>query len=564
MEWRRIVRGVVVVVGMGVLLSGSVGCQSMAPPVEVTYARGENGAAYHTDFGTYTRQVTTTSESAQRWFDQAIQLTYGFNHDAAIRAYKECAAADEQCAMAYWGIAYCNGINLNDWEMNDPRNREAYMASRAALARMDGASGPEKMMIEAMAERYAWPAPKNRRQLDEAYADAMQRAYEMYPSDPEVGTVYADALMNLQVWDYWDSDGEPKGRAAEIVAVLEGVMRNRPDHPGAHHFYIHAVEASSNPDRAVPSADKLASLVPGSGHLVHMPSHVYIRVGRYSDAAKINERAAALDKAYFESHPGMSYYRLYFAHNLHFLSYASMMSGKYSDAMRAARALEVEVPEDFVRAYTGTADGLLATVYHVMIRFGKWDDVLAEPEPADYRLVSRAIRHYARSVAYSAKGLTREARKEIGLFEHAVAKVPEDWMIFNNRLHDVLPIARGMVNGELAYREGRHDEAFAHLREAIEFEDNLVYDEPPGWMIPVRHALGALMMGAGRYEEAEYVYRENLDQNRLNGWGLLGLQQVLRAQGRAQEADAITPMLSAAWPDPDVQPTSSCYCEPGM
>jgi tetratricopeptide (TPR) repeat protein len=536
----------------------------MAPPTEVTYTRGENGAAYHTDFGKYTRRVTTDSGAAQRWFDQGIQLTYGFNHDAAIRAYKESAAADPDCAMAYWGIAYCNGININDWEMNDPRNREAYMASRAALTRAEDVSGAERAMIEAMAARYAWPAPKNRKKLDEAYAEMMQIAHERYPGDPDIGVVYADAMMNLQAWDYWTHDGEPVGRIDEIVQALEGVMRNNPEHPGAHHFYIHAVEASDDPDRAVRSADKLAALVPGSGHLVHMPSHIYIRVGRYSDAAESNTYAAALDKAYFTSQPQASYYRLYYAHNLHFLAYASMMEGRYSDAMRAARALETEVPEEFVRAHTGTADGLLATVYHVMIRFGKWHDVLEEPEPADYRLVSRAVRLYARGVALSALGRTDEAREEIDQFELAINKVPKDWMIFNNKLHDVLPIARGMVYGELAYREGRYDEAFDYLRGAIEAEDSLVYDEPPGWMLPVRHALGALLMGAKRHEEAEYVYRENLEQNRLNGWALLGLQQSLIAQGRVREANTIAPMLSAAWPNPDVRPTSSCYCEPGM
>lgn len=554
--------GGLLAVCLGVVLLG--GCQTTPPPqVSVSYERGNNGAIYHDDFGTYTRRVTTGSREAQRWFDQGLQLTYGFNHDAAIRAFKECAAIDPGCAMAYWGIAYCNGINLNDPMMNEVRDAEAYAASRAALELVDGVTGEERALIEAMAERYAWPAPADRTKLDKAFAMAMGRAYEAFPDDPEIGTIYADAMMNLQAWDYWTSEGEPKGNILEIVEVLEGVIARRPDHPGAHHFYIHAVEASDDPDRAVASADTLASLVPGSGHLVHMPSHVYVRVGRYPEATEINKRAAALDKAYFEKHPEMSYYHLYYMHNLHFIAFGAMMEGRYGDAMWASEELEREIPVEFLKAYTGIADGLWATKFHAMIRFGKWEAVLREPAPEDYQKVSIAVRHYARGIALSALGRTGEAREELALFEAAFAEIPEDWMQFNNRLHDILPIARGMLRGELAYREGRHDEAFAHLREAIEYEDALVYDEPPAWMLPVRHALGALLMGAERYEEAEYVYREDLEKNRMNGWAILGLQQSLRAQGRMQEANGLNTLLAQAWPRPDVRPTSSCFCEPG-
>ena len=390
----------------------------------------------------------------------------------------------------------------------------------------------------------------------------MEAVHGEFPNDPDVAALFAESLMNLQPWDYWTDAGEPKGRTAEFVDIIEQTLETHPEHPGANHFFIHAVEASANPDRAIDAADRLTAIVPGSGHLVHMPSHIYIRVGRYSDAATSNIHAIEVDRAYLAQAPAPGLYAAYYGHNLHFLAFASMMSGNYRQAIQAARDLEVEMPEQALRDWVGLIEGIMAANFHVLIRFGKWEEILTEPDYPEWRLVSRAVRRYARSIAYSALGRTEEARIELEAFESAMAEVPEEWWIFNNRVSDVLPIARAMINGELLFREGRRDEAFAILREGVAFEDALVYDEPPGWMLPVRHALGALLMADERFAEAEAVYREDLQRNRDNGWSLTGLQLALAAQRRDPEDENLTERLARAFDTADTRPSSSCYCEP--
>ncbi len=288
-----------------------------------------------------------------------------------------------------------------------------------------------------------------------------------------------------------------------------------------------------------------------------------MRVGRYADAAETNTKAVKADRRYFKAAPEPDYYWIYYAHNLHFLAYASMMEGRYETALRAARDLEREIPEWYLREYGGVVEGIMPTTFHAMVRFGRWEDILAEPPRPEYRLVSHAVRHYARGIALSALGRTDEARSEIDLFEEAVADIPPEWWVFNNKVSDVMPVARAMLQGELAFRLGKYDEAFAALRRGVELEDALVYDEPPAWMLPVRHSLGALLMSAGRYDEAEAVYRQDLIENPRNGWALLGLRQALDAQGKTTQAREIQTQLAAAWKRADVSPTSSCYCEPG-
>lgn len=514
-------------------------------------------------FGNYQRPIQTESESAQAFFNQGMQLLYGFNHDEAIRSFEKAAENDPASPMPYWGIAYAHGININDPSMTEERSTKARAAADEALKRIKNATPQEAALIRSVDARYAHQVPEDRNPLDRAYADALGKAYKTFPDDPDIGTLYAESLMNLQPWDYWDADGNPKGRINEIVATLEKVMAKTPDHPGANHFYIHAVEASNNPDRAVPSAERLEKLVPGSGHLVHMPSHIYVRVGRYNDAAVSNRFAIKADRTYFKTAPAPKMYAVYYAHNLHFLAFAGMMSGQYESAMKAARDLEAEMPEDALRAFAPLIEGIMPSTLHVMIRFGKWEQILKEPQYPEYRLVSRAVWHYARSIAHSAMGSTREAREELAAFKKAAAEIPDEWYIFNNKVSEVMPIAHAMIEGELLYREGKTDEAFAILRKGIEAEDALVYDEPPGWMLPVRHALGALLMGDGRFAEAEKVYREDLARNRNNGWALIGLRASLNAQGKAEAAKALDPQIKLAWANADVRPSSSCYCEPG-
>ena len=542
----------VAVVTVGVV--ALTGCQKEAPP--------SNGGLIYEGFGNYERKISTESESAQEWFNQGMQLMYGFNHDEAIRSFEQAAAADPSSPMPWWGIAYCNGMNINDPEMTEERSRVAWEASQEAIARIDAASPVEAALIGAVSERYAWPAPEDRGELEQRYADAMEAVYEEFPDDPDVAALFAEALMDLQPWDYWAAAGEPKGRTEEFVGIIERALETHPLHPGANHFFIHAIEASSEPDRAIEAADRLTEIVPGSGHLVHMPSHIYIRVGRYADAAQSNIEAIEVDRAYLAKAPTPGMYAAYYGHNLHFLAFAAMMSGNFEQAIQAARDLEAEMPESAVREFAGLIEGIMPATFHVLIRFGKWEQILEEPEYPEWRLVSRAVRRYARSIANSALGRTEEARVELEAFEEAMAEVPEEWWIFNNRVDQVLPIARAMINGELLFREGRREEAYAILREGVAAEDALVYDEPPGWMLPVRHALGALLMADERYAEAEAVYREDLRRNRDNGWSLTGLKLALQEQERGTEAEELTMRLARAFNDADTRPSSSCYCEP--
>ncbi len=527
-----------------------------------TSAPAQRGAQMYDGFGNYTRSITTNSPEAQRWFNQGMQLMYGFNHDEAIRSFEMAAQLDPSATMPWWGVAYCQGININDPAMSDERSKRAREAADNALARLDGASPVERAMVHAVSTRYEYPAPEDRMPLDQAYADAMQGVYNRFKDDSDVAALYAESLMNLQAWDYWDTDGSPRGRITEVVSAIEGVLQNDPQHPGANHFYIHAVEASADPDRAVPAAERLTDIVPGSGHLVHMPSHIFIRVGRYPDAVRSNRAAIDADQAYFAKAPAPGYYSLYYAHNIHFLAFASMMSGEYASAIEAARNLETEIPEENLRAIAPLAEGIMPSSLHVLIRFGKWEQILKEPDYPEWRLMSRATYSYARSVACSALGRTEQAREEMAEFERRVQEVPGDWLVFNNSVHDVLPIARAMMQGELLFREGQREEAFAILREGIAYEDSLVYDEPPAWMLPVRHALGALLMSDGQYAEAERLYREDLEHNRENGWALTGLRNALLEQGQLEEAKAVEPRLAKAFSQCDVTVTSSCFCEP--
>ena len=541
-------------------LAGLTGCSS-APDASLTTLDGPPAARYD-GFGHYHRPASTTSPDAQAWFDQGMQLLYGFNHDEAIRSFHQAAQADPDFAMAWWGIAYAHGLHINNPAMTEVQSKRAYAASRKALDRIDHASPVERALINAVAQRYSRTVPDDRRHLDEAYAEAMQRVWAEFPGDADVGALFAESLMNLQPWDLWTPEGQPKGRTPEIVATLERVLTIDPNHPGANHFYIHTVEASPNPERALPAADRLAALVPGSGHLVHMPAHIYARVGDWGRASDANVAAVAADRAYFEVAPPPEFYSLYYVHNLHFLAWSAMMEGRYEASTRAARDLQREIPEPFLREWTFIADGFMPVVYHTMIRFGKWEQILAEPEPPEYRLVSRALHHYARGIALANTGRPHRAHAELAEFESIAASIPDTWMVGNNTADHIMKIARCMLTGEIAYHEGREEEAFDALRRGIALEDELKYDEPPGWMQPVRHALGALLMAEGRPAEAEQVYRDDLAKNPDNGWSLLGLQQALGARGYGADAEQLAPRLDAVWARADVKPVASCYCHP--
>lgn len=511
-------------------------------------------------YGGYHRTVSAAEGEAQTWIDQGFQLVYGFNHDEGVRSFQRATDLNPDCAMAWWGIAYGYGVDVNNMEVSDAEAQTGHEAAVRAQALADQASGVEQALIHAVAQRAVYPMPEDRRPLDEAYAAAMREAWQSYPNDPDVGTLYAEALMNLQPWAYWSTDGEPLDDALEIVATLERVLAMDPMHPGANHFYIHAVEASRDPGRGTASADRLRSLVPGSGHLVHMPSHIYINIGRYEEAATVNEEAITADEAYFAKVGEPGFYSLYYIHNIHFLAFASMMEGRSQAAIDATRHMEAQVPPEFLKQFAAYGDGLMPAKFHALIRFGRWEEILDEPEYPEFRKVSRSIRSYARVVALANLMRTDEARTELARFHELADEVTEEWFVGANTAPTVLSISGLMAEAELLWREGKEEQAFAKMREAVAEEDQLVYDEPPGWMLPVRHALGAILLAADQAEEAEKVYREDLAEWQENGWALLGLEQALRKQGRTAEADALKPRVEAAWARADVEPPASCYC----
>lgn len=510
--------------------------------------------------GGHTFPITTVSEAAQDWFDRGLAWCYGFHHAEAMRCFDAALAADPNCAMAHWGMAYAAGPHINNMEMSpesaERANRHAQQATRLAAA----ASPLERALIAAISARYEWPAPDQRRRLDEAYAEGMRRAYEQFGEHPDVASLFAESLMDLRPWDLWREDGSPQPETPEILATLERAMQSWPQHPQANHLYVHAVEASRDPARALPAAARLIDLAPSIGHLQHMPAHVYLRVGRYEDAVAANRRGIAADLALVARTGREGFYEVYRAHNYHFLAYAAMFSGDEQEAIAAAREMTRELPADVVRAMPEVLEFFLAVPLHVLVRFGRWQAVLDEPEPPQWQKSHRAMWHYARGVSLAALGRVDEAVAERGAFTAAVQDVPEGWLVANNPTHDVLAIGAAFLEGEVAFRRGDHDVAFAALRRAVALDEALRYDEPWGWMMPPAHALGALLLEAGRVEEATAVYRADLVRHPENGWALQGLRECLERGGEPAAAAAVHARFRSAWQHATVSIEASCFC----
>lgn len=513
------------------------------------------------DYGDLQRQVTTDSDEAQMHFDRGLVLMYGFNHDEAVREFELVTELDPGCAMAWWAIANCLAPNIN-LPLTDPVvAQRGYEVAQRALAESGSATEVERALIEAMTVRFASPPPEDRAALDAAYADAMRTVYERFPGDPDVGVLFADAMLNLRPWDQWTPEGAAQPGTMELVAALERVLERHPDHPGANHLYIHAVEASKTPERALPAANRLrASNITASGHLVHMPSHIYMRTGRYAEAAEANRLAVEADRAYFAKSGPQGIYELYKAHNHHFLLYAAMFMGDRATALQAAREGADEISDVVKREMAPFADCYMPMALHAMIRFGLWDEILEEPEFGAEFPIAVATRHYARGIAFANLDRPDDAQAEAKLFEVAAENIPEEALIVATPAGPVMRIASLMLKGEMAYRLGKNEEAFAFLREAITKEDALKYDEPRGWMQPVRHALGALLLESGQANAAEAVYRADLARHPNNGWSLHGLAESLRVRGAESEALAIAADFERAWAGADVAIEASCYC----
>jgi tetratricopeptide (TPR) repeat protein len=513
--------------------------------------------------GGLSRKVTTTSPEAQRYFDQGLAFMYAFNHDEAIRAFRHAGKLDPGCAMAFWGVAVANGPHINNPVVPEDRAKAAWEALQEAQAAAAEASPVERALIEALASRYALPQPEDRKPLEQAYADAMRRVWKAYPKDADAGALFAEALADLRPWDLWTPDGSPQPGTEELVATLESVLALDPKHPLGNHLMIHAVEASPHPEKADGAADTLRQLEPGLGHMVHMPSHIDVRRGRWQPAIDANAKAMEADRSYTARSPNQGFYRLYMAHNHHMLTYAAMMTGQSALALKTIRAMVADIPLEFFEA-NPFADGFLAMPLEVMMRFGRWDEILAAPAFPDFVPISGALQHYARAVAHAAKDDVPSALKEQAAFLEARARVPREAFFGNNTGSDVLDVAQSFMRGEILFRSGKTDEGLAALREAAAREDELRYDEPPDWIQPVRHALGAALLQAGRFADAETVFREDLAKLPGNGWGLYGLSRALQLQKKAAEAAAVEKQFDAAWERADLKIKSACLCLPGV
>jgi tetratricopeptide (TPR) repeat protein len=514
--------------------------------------------------GVYKRRVTTDSPKAQRYFNQGLAFVHGFNHAEAIRSFQEAARLDPQFALAHWGIALACGPHIN-WPIVPPPAAElAWKELQLALENAKHASPVERDLIEALSHRYANPQPEDRAPLDQAYADAMRKVWQNYPNDPDAGAFFAEALMDLRPWDQWTPEGQPNAGTEEILATLNAVLKLNPKHPFANHLYIHAVEASPHPERANAAADRLRKLQPGLAHNVHMPSHIDIRNGRWHDAIATNLKAVAASRRYHAiAGPPIGPLFLYNAHNEHMLAYAAMMTGQRELAISHIRTMVAALPEDFLRDFALAADSYAAMPYEVLLRFGRWDEVLAASDHPDHLPFARAIRHAARGVAFAAKGEITAAKVEQENYLAAAPLVPAEDARGPVKLRTVIDVATPMLAGEILFREGKIDEGLANLREAVKAEDELRYVEPPAWFLPVRHALGAALMQAGRYDEAEQVYREDLKRLPENGWSLFGLAESLRAQEKSPvEAKATKERFRKLWAKADTRITSSCLCQP--
>jgi tetratricopeptide (TPR) repeat protein len=518
------------------------------------------------NLGNHRHPISTQNPLAQRYFNQGLILAYGFNHAEAIRSFQEAARLDPNCAMCYWGIALALGPNINA-PMADAAVPPAWTALQKAIALAPKASSREQAYIQALAKRYSAKPVSDRSPLDQAYANAMRQVAQRYPNDMDAATLFAEALMNLTPWNFWTKAGQPTTYTSEIVATLESVLQRNPNHPGANHFYIHAIEASQHPELAIPSAQRLETLVPGAGHLVHMPSHVYWRVGRYHDAARINEHAIHTDEATFAiqgSRPDQgshSFYALaYYPHNIHFLLAAAQMEGRSQLALEAARKLVSKIPDQAYDQVPALEDFKPMPLF-ALVRFGQWQAILQEPQPDPKRQYTTGMWHWARGMAYVRLGKLAQARTQYQqLHQIAQTKAMKELTLASfPQASTLLDLASHLLAGELAGAAGQSDGQIAQLRSAVRIQDSLSYIEPPSWYYPVRQSLGVALLKANRAREAEKVYREDLRQYPNNGWSLFGLAQSLQAQGRSREAQTVQQRFQEAWKYADVSLTAAQF-----
>ncbi|MHB1168543.1 MAG: hypothetical protein ACYC28_04595 [Longimicrobiales bacterium] len=530
-------------IAVGLLAGGAAGVQAQ----HTEHTSGD--VPLYDNLGSHSYGITTRVPRAQQYFDQGLRLYYAFNHAEAIRAFRAAAEADHQCAMCWWGEALSYGPNIN-LPMDSAAGVAAYTAIREAQVRSSYASPRERALIDALAARYAEVPPADRAPLDSAYARAMADVAAAYPDDPEAMTLYAEAIMDLSPWNYWEADGSPRPQTGAALAALESVTSRWPDHPGANHFYIHAVEAV-DPERAVQAAERLAGLMPGAGHLVHMPGHIYVRVGRYRDAITANEHAVHADETYIrDQNPAFGVYVAgYYPHNYDFLAFAASMIGRQEQAIGSADRMKELQPQEMLGA-----PGMTFMQHHrtrrlqMRVRFGEWQEILAEPAPPAELKHARAMWHYAHGRAAAATGDFAAAEADLSAVRAAATDpaLVEERLEFNTA-GDVLAIASDVLAGQIAAARRDYDAAIMHLRNAAEAERALTYGEPPDWSIPVNQELGAVLLAAGRPAEAQRAFESDLEFFPENGWSLHGLASALRAQGRTSEAAGVQARFERIW-----------------
>ena len=515
------------------------------------------GAPLFEGMGDYHMPITTADPDAQRYFDQGMVLAFGFNHAESIRSFRAAQTLDPQCAMCFWGEALATGPNINVTNngkavMAPAERVSARAAIDAALALIDGVTPKEQDWIRALDARYDGQSDTSRDPLDRAWADALAVMAERYPEDTTVASVYAEALMNTMPWDYWGPNGEAKPDTQAVIASLEAVMAADPNHPLALHLYIHALEASSNAAKAEAAADRLADLVPGSGHLVHMPSHIYFRVGRYQDSAMANIRAAEVDEAYIAQCNAQGFYpALYYPHNIHFLWASATMQGQSALSLDSARRVVANVRVEQVEQFP-TIQFFRTVPMLSLVRFARWEEILAEPEPYEPFAFARAIWHYGRGVAHAALGDAEAALTELAAIEALEPEVDEIFMGNVYPARDLLGIAKSLLIGEVAYRSGDAAAAVLAFEEAVSLQDALPYTEPPFWYYPTRQSLGAALLASDRVAEAQAVFEADLEQYPMNGWSMFGLAEALRRQGDNTAAAEVMTRFETVWQFADV------------
>ena len=539
---------------------GDVDSQSSTAPAQSLAQRA--GAPLFEAMGDYHMPITTADSDAQRYFDQGMVLAFGFNHAESIRSFRAAQTLDPTCAMCFWGEALATGPNINVTSngkaiMASTERASARAAIDQALALMDDVSPKEQDWIRALDQRYDGQADTPRDPLDRAWANALADMASRYPDDTTVASVYAEALMNTMPWDYWGPDGEAKPNTQAVIASLEAVMDADPDHPLALHLYIHVLEASSNAAKAEPAADRLANLVPGSGHLVHMPSHIYFRVGRYQDSALANIRAAEVDEAYIAQCNAQGFYpALYYPHNIHFLWASATMQGQSALSLDSARRVVANVRVEQVEQFP-TIQFFRTVPMLSLVRFARWEEILEEPKPYEPFAFARAIWHYGRGVAHAALGDAGAARVELAAIEGLESEVDEIFMGNVYPARDLLGIAKSLLRGEMAYRSGDAANAVLAFEEAVALQDALPYTEPPFWYYPTRQSLGAALMASNRLAEAQAVFEEDLEQYPMNGWSMYGLAEALRRQGDETGAEQMTGRFKTVWQFADVSLATS-------